>query len=268
MRVIVPILLVTVLAFFSCADDVQTDYQDAESSGVTASPSENALDGTQSRDESTVLTSNDAVGSNPTQQNASKSSSNAQREGKGQAARQYLTPAKVEHHPVPQPAMTTEVAEKIMDIDELVRYAEKERNKSLVRKDVTMTLFSEQDQFFYTSKENKVVEAMLNYKAGDNYFRHYFYFNDTGFAFYRLRDWYNGEVEPYSKELIVFFENNEIIDVRERKLILEPGEEGPNRLLNETFKRIPVDKKAIMEEIMSVWNPLLEEINDHEMGIK
>ncbi len=169
-----------------------------------------------------------------------------------------------QHNPAPQPEMTSEDSVKFWEIDAYVRWAEKERNTSLNRKDLQLKLFTEQDYFSYTKQDKNIIEAVLVFRDGDESRRHYYYFKDGKYAFYRDLTMRIDSTSTFAKEIIVFFDDDEIFNVGERAIELPPGG-NPNNLLGLEFLRPDVDKKAIKQEIETLWEKLFNEIANNEL---
>lgn len=234
MRYIVPILLIAMVSYFACNNTTKTKDETA----IVEVPSKNPL---LNKDNSNAL----AV-------------KNKER---------ITAIPVVKHHPVPQPELTPEAKKKLMAVDEKVKFADKERGKTLKRTDLVLQLFSDHDDFFYTSKDQKIAESILSYKLENENYRHYFYFDEMGsMIFYRRLEWHKNTDPPYSKETIVFWEDNEVNEVQTRSSDLTK-EEGPNRLFVQEFDRPDVDKAAYKKEIMYLWDILFEEVEKNEMGI-
>ena len=227
MKIIVPILLIAAVGFFACNRTTPAEPAQTE----VAPPSKNPM----------------------------SKSSNAMSVSSGKKVSIPLVP----HNPVPQPELTPEIIAKHNATDELVKFAETERNKSLDRTDLVVQLLSDQDHLFYTKKDGEFVEALLSSKMENESLRHYYYFNGEGFAFYRRLEWQPMADKPFARETIVFFEDGEIFDIQIREAALEQGQ-GPNKLFGEKFNRPPVDKVAYKEEISYMWGVMLGEIEKNK----
>ncbi len=173
----------------------------------------------------------------------------------------------IQHNPVPQAPLSKQDSAKLYVTDDYVKIVEAGRGKTYPRKDIKLQLFSDNDNMWYTTEGQKVMEAVIiSQKTDKDRERHYYYFKDNAYCFYRHLEMALSGTEPFVQETIVFFEGNKIFEVQQRRLDLKAGE-NPNKLLGKPFERPAVDKEAMYKEIEWVWGKLFEAIEDNEMAI-
>lgn len=172
----------------------------------------------------------------------------------------------IKHNPQPQPPLSPQDSAQLYIIDDFVKDVERERGKTYPRKDIALKLFSDKDNLFYTTEGNKIMEAVIiSQMTEDDRERHYYYFKDNQYEFYRHLEMPLGAAAPFVQETIVFFKDNKIFEVQQRRLDLKVGE-NPNKLLREKFIRPDVDKEAMEKEIFGVWAKLFDAIEENEMN--
>ncbi|HHM20517.1 MAG TPA: hypothetical protein ENJ20_00710 [Bacteroidetes bacterium] len=268
MRIIIPVLLITAFLFYTCQDDLNTVSDQTQLTQPVANSAKGAKDTPQGKDNTTVPGSASSKRPSGEVPQSSINEANLPTHGNntdGPPVRKFTMPP-IEHHPVPQPPLSEKDSLQLFVTDSLVRFAEKERNRSLVRKNMMLKMFTDEDFCYYTSKDQKIVEAVIGYKKGGYSMRHYFFFNGDHFAFYRRLEWELDGAAPYAQETIAFFkDNNDLFEIQKRRVELEE-KDTPNRLLGKRFSRPAVDKKAWKEEIMALWSALFREIEYNEMG--
>ncbi|MEZ4931385.1 MAG: hypothetical protein R2788_04540 [Saprospiraceae bacterium] len=177
-----------------------------------------------------------------------------------------VSEAVIKHNPKPQAPLSPQDSAQLFVIDNYVKKVEGERGKTYPRKDIALKLFSNKDNMFYTTEGNKIMEAVIiSQITEDDRERHYFYFKDNQYEFYRHLEMMLGLEAPFVQETIVFFKDNKIFEVQQRRLDLRVGE-NPNKLLREKFIRPDVDKEAMEKEIFAVWDKLFDAIEENEMN--
>lgn len=274
MRVIIPILLITIFGLVACNEDPATDQTSETPQELPSkNPYYNKNRSGQEAEQHTGFVNKSENTAQESENKAAKQEDKPVKPVKIEAlksaaeiAKMIDAEAKPHHNPKPQAPLSPADSAKLYKIDDVVKFVEGERNKSFDRTDLRLNIITDDDFFFYTSKDKKIQEALLSFKKEDKNGRHYFYFKDGQFIFYRKLRFLPTEIVPYSRETIVFFENNEIFEVQERKVDLKVGE-GPNRIFAQPFTRPDVDKKAMKEEIETLWGILFKEIERHELGL-
>ena len=172
----------------------------------------------------------------------------------------------VKADPKPQMKLNPEDSAELYVIDDYVRLIESERGKKYKRTDLQQPIFSTKDHLFYTTDGNKVIESIVIIKDGDDQERYYFYFKDSFKVFYRHLEIFNSGLLPFARETIVFFKEDEIFEVQQRKLDLHVGE-NPNKLLIQPFTRPDVDMNIVKQDIDKIWAKMFTAIENHELGL-
>lgn len=147
--------------------------------------------------------------------------------------------------------LTPEVESKINGINEFMSEVKKTGAK-LVNQNYKPATNHPKDNVFVSRKEGKVVRATTSFFLEDGETRDYYFFKNGEIVFFKHREWYPEIESPYAKEMIAYFEGDQVLDIQERKVNLKPGER-PHSLLQAPVQASKIDRDSFRQVVFSDW---------------